>query len=124
MIKSFPKYTYNPDPSYEVYPQTTILYEMAELVAIKNLYLNSTRTLIANAEELKASRYAPITLEKAKNLLRKAEDLLDQNRYETEVPLDIVKQANYEAKHAIYLSTLAKDIRDKEMTVEGLILNC
>ena len=113
----------NSDRSKALNEETTILYEMAELVAIKNLYLNSTRALIANAEELIASRYVSITLEKAKNLLRKAENLLDQNRYETEVPLDIVKQANYEAKHAIYLSTLAKDIRDKEMTVEGLILN-
>ena len=113
----------NSDRSKVLNEETTILYEMAELVAIKNLYLNSTRTLIANAEELKASRYAPITLEKAKNLLRKAEDLLDQNRYETEVPLDIIKQANYEAKRTIYLSTLTKDIRDKEMTVERLILN-
>tara|TARA_B100000470_G_scaffold45555_2_gene33398 strand:+ start:4243 stop:5721 length:1479 start_codon:yes stop_codon:yes gene_type:complete len=113
----------NSDRSKALNEETTILYEMAELVAIKNLYLNSTRTLIANAEELKASRYAPITLEKAKNLLRKAEDLLDQNRYETEVPLDIVKQANYEAKRTIYLATLTKDIRDKEMTVERLILN-
>ena len=113
----------NSDRSKALNEETTILYEMAELVAIKNLYLNSTRTLIANAEELKASRYAPITLEKAKNLLRKAEDLLDQNRYETEVPLDIVKQANYEAKRTIYLATLTKEIRDKEMTVERLILN-
>ena len=113
----------NSDRSKVLNEETTILYEMAELVAIKNLYLNYTRTLIANAEELKASKYAPITLEKAKNLLRKAEDLLDQNRYETEVPLDIVKQANYEAKRTIYLSTLTKDIRDKEMTVERLILN-
>ena len=113
----------NSDRSKALNEETTILYEMAELVAIKNLYLNSTRTLIANAEELKASRYAPITLEKAKNLLRKAEDLLDQNRYETEVPLDIVKQANYEAKRTIYLSTLTRDIRDKEITVERLILN-
>ena len=113
----------NSDRSKALNEGTTILYEMAELVAIKNLYLNYTRTLIANAEELKASKYAPITLEKAKNLLRKAEDLLDQNRYETEVPLDIVKQANYEAKRTIYLSTLTKDIRDKEMTVERLILN-
>ena len=85
----------NSDRSKVLNEETTILYEMAELVAIKNLYLNSTRALIANAEELKASRYAPITLEKAKNLLRKAEDLLDQNRYETEAPLDIIKQANY-----------------------------
>ncbi len=113
----------NSDRSKVLNEETTILYEMAELVAIKNLYLNSTRTLIANAEELKASRYVPITLEKAKNLLRKAEDLLDQNRYETEAPLDIIKQANYEAKRTIYLSTLTKDIRDKEMTVERLILN-
>ena len=52
----------NSDRSKALNEETTILYEMAELVAIKNLYLNSTRTLIANAEELKASRYAPITL--------------------------------------------------------------
>ena len=67
-------------------------------------------------------RYAPITLDKAKQLLADAERELNENRYDTDLPRSLARQANYEAKHAIHLSEVVNEIRDKDMTIEELIL--
>lgn len=102
--------------------EATGLYRDAELVAIKAQYLNDTRRLIADAERARVERYAPTTLSKAKSLLAEAERELNENRYDADRPRSLAKQANYEAKHAIYLSEVVRDIRDKDLTVEELIL--
>lgn len=102
--------------------EATSLYRDAELVAIKAQYLNETRQLIADAERARVERYAPRTLGEAKRLLAEAERELSENRYDTDRPRSLAKQANYEAKHAIYLSEVVRDVRDKDLTVEDLIL--
>ena len=102
--------------------EATSLYRDAELVAIKAQYLNETRRLIADAERARVERYAPITLNKAKSLLAEAETELNENRYDADRPRSLAKQANYEAKHAIYLSEVVRDVRDKDLTVEELVL--
>ena len=102
--------------------EATSLYRDAELVAIKAQYLNETRQLIADAERARVERYAPLTLGEAKRLLAEAERELSENRYDTDRPRSLAKQANYEAKHAIYLSEVVRDVRDKDLTVEQLIL--
>ena len=102
--------------------EATSLYRDAELVAIKAQYLNETRRLIADAERARVERYAPITLNKAKSLLAEAEKELNENRYDSDRPRSLAKQANYEAKHAIYLSEVVRDVRDKDLTVEELVL--
>lgn len=102
--------------------EATSLYRDAELVAIKAEYLNETRRLIADAERARVDRYAPITLTKAKSLLAEAETELNENRYDADRPRSLAKQANYEAKHAIYLSEVVRDVRDKDLTVEELVL--
>jgi outer membrane protein OmpA-like peptidoglycan-associated protein len=38
------------------------------------------------------------------------------------LPRNLARQANYEAKHAIYLSEVVRQVRDKKMTVEQLVL--
>ena len=53
--------------------EATSLYRDAELVAIKAQYLNDTRKLLADADRARVGRYAPITLNKAKQLLANAE---------------------------------------------------
>lgn len=103
--------------------EATSLYRDAELVAIKAQYLNETRQLIADAERARVDRYAPITLGNAKRLLAEAEKELSENRYDTDRPRSLAKQANYEAKHAIYLSAVVRDVRDKDLSVEQLILD-
>ena len=102
--------------------EATSLYRDAELVAIKAQYLNDTRRLIADAEKARVERYAPITLGEAKRLLAEAEKELNENRYDTDRPRNLAKQANYEARHAIYLSEVIRDVRDKDLTIEQVIL--
>ncbi len=105
---------------YEI--EGTSLYRDAELVAIKAKYLTETRRLIKAADRAKVDRYAPLTLHKAKRLLAEAEKELSENRYDTDRPRSLAKQANYEAKHAIYLSEVVRDVKGRELSVEQLIL--
>ncbi len=102
--------------------EATSLYRDAELVAIKAQYLTETRRLLADADRARVGRYAPLTLGRAKQLLAEAEKELNENRYDTDRPRNLARQANYEAKHAIYLSEVVRDVRDKDLTVEQLVL--
>jgi len=102
--------------------EATSLYRDAELVAIKAQYLTETRRLLADADRARVGRYAPITLDKAKQLLADAERELSENRYDTDLPRNLAQQANYEAKHAIYLSEVVRKVRDKKLTAEQLVL--
>jgi OOP family OmpA-OmpF porin len=102
--------------------EATSLYRDAELVAIKAQYLSETRRLLADADRARVGRYAPITLGKAKQLLADAERELNENRYDTDLPRSLARQANYEAKHAIYLSEVVRKVRDRDLTAEQVIL--
>ena len=102
--------------------EATTLYRDAELVAIKAQYLSETRRLLADADRAKVGRYAPITLDKAKQLLASAERELNENRYDTDLPRSLARQANYEAKHAIYLSEVVRRIRGSDLTAEQVVL--
>ena len=102
--------------------EATSLYRDAQLIAIKAQYLSETRRLLADADRARVGRYAPITLGKAQQLLADAERELNENRYDTDLPRNLARQANYEAKHAIYLSEVVRDVRDKDLTVEELVL--
>jgi OmpA-OmpF porin, OOP family len=102
--------------------EATSLYRDAELIAIKERYLSETRQLLAAADRARVGRYAPITLGNARRLLADAERELSENRYDTDLPRSLARRANYEAKHAIYLSEVVRDVRDKNVTVEDLIL--
>ncbi len=100
----------------------TSLYRDAELIAIKAQYLTATRQLLAQANKGRIGRYAPLTLSKAKQLLADAERELEENRYDTDYPRSLAQQANYEAKHAIYLSEVVLAERSRDLSVEMLIL--
>jgi outer membrane protein OmpA-like peptidoglycan-associated protein len=102
--------------------EATTYYRDAELIAIKAQYLSETRRLLADADRARVGRYAPITLGKAQQLLADAERELSENRYDTDLPRSLARQANYEAKHAIYLSEVVRDVRDKNLSVEELVL--
>lgn len=97
-------------------------YREAELIAIKANYLETTRRLLAQAEEAKVEKYAPKTLQRSRELLAEAEQALTESRYEIDVPRSLARQAEYEARHAIYLATIIQSIDDEEMTTEDLIL--
>jgi outer membrane protein OmpA-like peptidoglycan-associated protein len=61
-------------------------------------------------------------LGRAKQLLADAERELNENRYDTDQPRSLAVQANYEAKHAIYLSEIVRKVRDKDLTAEQIVL--
>ena len=88
------------------------LYRDAELGAIKTRYLSETRQLLADAERARVGRYAPVTLKKSRDLLARAEKELNENRYDTDLPRNLAQQANYEARHAIYLAEVVRRVRD------------
>jgi len=102
--------------------QATSLYRDAELVAIKAQYLTETRQLLKDADKRRVGRYAPFTLNKAKQLLADAERELEENRYDADYPRSLAQQANYEAKHAFYLADVVLSVRDKDLSVEMLVL--
>lgn len=99
------------------------LYRDAELVAIKGSYLNQTRAKIAEASELKVKKYAPKTFDEANNLLLAAEKELSENRYDSDKPRALVKEAFYQAKHSIYLADQLEALKRKELTPEELMLS-
>ena len=94
----------------------------AELTAIKAQYLSQTRALLAQAAQARVPRYAPLTFERATTLLLQAEEALNDNRYDTDLPRSLARQANYEARHAIFLSEHIRLLRDEDWTEEQIIL--
>jgi OOP family OmpA-OmpF porin len=98
------------------------LYRDAELTAIKAQYLSQTRALLAQAEQERVPRFAPATFARASDLLAQAERELNENRYDTDLPRSLAQQANYEARHAIYLARRIEQLRDDDVTEENIIL--
>lgn len=98
-------------------------YRDAELVAVKATYLTGTKALIAKAEKDKIHKLAPKTLERARTLLAQAEKALTDNRYDTDLPRSLAQQAQYEARHAIYLAGLIERAHEHRLTMEDVILD-
>ena len=99
-----------------------VQFRSAELTAIKAQYLSQTRALLAEADQLRVPRYAPVTFNRASLLLTQAEEELNNNRYDTDLPRSLTQQANHEARHAIYLAERIRLLRDEDWTEEQIIL--
>jgi outer membrane protein OmpA-like peptidoglycan-associated protein len=102
--------------------EAEILYRKAELDAIKTNYLDETRKLLKQADQLDVEDRAPKTLQLAQQLVKQAEKELNENRYDTDVARGMAQRAKYEAKHAIYLSNAIKQMKDKDQSWEDLML--
>ena len=98
-------------------------YREAELIAIKGNYLNETRELLAKAREVNAPRLAPRSYSSAAELLEEAETTLETNRYDTDQPRSLARQAKHAALHAIYVAGLENRIRRDETTLEDILLD-
>lgn len=99
------------------------LYKTAELGSIKKGMFNNTVKLQESAEELKVKKYSPKTLHDSQLLLSEAEKELDINRYDTENKAGkLLKQAEIQAEHSIYLTKEIKNVKDKVITMEELLL--
>ncbi len=99
------------------------LYREAELKAIKNNLLAETWRILEEAKRMDVEKYAPVTYKKARELALEAEKRLTENRYDTDYPRSLAKQALYEAKHSIYLTRAIREIQDKDLSYELLLLN-
>jgi OOP family OmpA-OmpF porin len=98
-------------------------YRAAELTAIQGAILNEARTLIAAARDQRVERYAPKTLGSAEALVARAELDLEKDRYATEVPRAMARDAEYSARHAAHIADLAKALNDREITFEEAVLD-
>ena len=98
-------------------------YRDSELTAIKANYLSETRDYIQMAEKLRAERYAPVSLNNARQLLKSAEDELNGNRYDTDRPRSLAADAKHSALHAVYVSKLEHRIRNREATLETILMS-
>ncbi len=97
-------------------------YRALELSAIKSNYLAGTATLIANAKDDRIDRFAPKTIGKAEQLIADASKALSSDRYDTDRPRSLARDAKYEATHARYIAGQAKAVDDEDKSVEDLIL--
>jgi OmpA-OmpF porin, OOP family len=98
-------------------------YREAELAAIQANYLTTTRGLLETADDLRARRLAPISYERAQSLLAEAEQVLIDDRYDTDRPRTLAQQAEHNAHHAIYVARLERAIRSRETTLEQILLD-
>ncbi len=98
------------------------LFRQAELEAIKANYLNETRALLDAADKQKVKDRAPLTLERARSLVAKAEQELEENRYDKDVARSLAQQAKYEAKHALYLAQKINAFKKEKKDLEDLLL--
>ncbi|MEM6638282.1 MAG: OmpA family protein [Pseudomonadota bacterium] len=98
-------------------------YRAAELTAIKANYLNETKALLEQADDLRADRYAPATFESAGALLTEAESELNDNRYDTDRPRSLAQSAKHQAKLAIHLTGQLRDAEKDRAALEALALD-
>ena len=102
--------------------EAQLLFREAELDAIKTNFFEETRVLLARAEKERVKKYAPVTLARSESLLAEAEEALNRDRYDTDLPRTLAREAKYEAKHSFYIAKLAADIDKNDATVEDLVL--
>lgn len=98
------------------------LYREAELVTIKRDMLGELQLTLKRAEQAKVERYAPKTLQKAKDLMAQAEQALEKDRYDADRPRSLVQRATLEVKRAMYLAEAVKQAKSEKLTSEDLIL--
>jgi hypothetical protein len=103
--------------------QATAVYSEAELAAIKAIVVGEARSMVSNAARLRADRYAPLTMDQARGLLLEAEQKLDANRYSISRPRDLAQQSVEAAQLAIYLTDSVRQVQNKRLSLEGLLLD-
>jgi len=98
-------------------------YKDAELVGVKGKFLNDLNASITQAEDKDLNKYAPTTLKKAKQLAQDIEIILSANRYDTLKARNNLNQARYELNHGLYLQDLFTKMKEKDKTMEDLVLS-
>jgi len=100
------------------------LYDSAELKAIKRALLDKADSLIAAAIQAGAEKFSPISLGKARAARTEADSILTLDRYERERTTKLISEAEYEARHASYITAKILGMQRKDYDWEKLILEC
>ncbi len=96
-------------------------YRQAELVAIKESIVGNVRDLLKQAEESDVAKYAPLTLQEARNLYQKALDMLNSDRYAKSDARKVATQAEYQVRHAMYLAQIIEKLQKDDKNWELMI---
>ncbi len=97
-------------------------YRESELEAIKVNYLSETKSLLEQADDLRAEKYAPVSFARASELLVIAETELNSNRYDTDRARSLALDAKHNALHAIYISRLERQLRARTTSLEAILM--
>lgn len=84
--------------------EAEVLLRDVELKSIQTDILGTARQLIAEADKQEVAEFAPRSLANAKQLVVQAEQELTRSRYDVSSPRQLATQAEYEARHAMYLA--------------------
>ena len=106
----------------EVAGEAEQIFRQLELNAIKSIYFTETINLINKAEDDDVDDHAPLTLRKAKRLIKNAETAMNQNRYDIDFPRSLAQQANYEVRHAAYIDKVLKKFDNEDVSQEKVLL--
>jgi outer membrane protein OmpA-like peptidoglycan-associated protein len=72
---------------------------------------------------MEIDNYAPITINKARNLAKKSASLLHLHRYDQKEAEQLALQAEYEARHAVYMAKIIKPLQDNNNSFEAVFLH-
>ncbi|NOX52164.1 MAG: OmpA family protein [Gammaproteobacteria bacterium] len=99
-----------------------LLYRDSELAAIETVLFTEIETEIAQARKLDAHDWAPRSYNAARELLKQARSVLEQNRYDTDQPRNLANRALHKARHAQYIAKLANAIDDNDTNLENVLI--
>ena len=101
--------------------QLTLLYRNAEFVSIRRQYVEPTQLRLQEVDKSDASKYAPETLNRARNHIAQADIILNRDRYAMDDAAAEIALADYEINHAQYLTELAVGIEGNREGLESVI---
>lgn len=98
------------------------MFDSAELEAIRADALGAAVRLIAKAELDDAVKFAPVTLDKARSALAKADSVLVFDRYDRTNARMHADRAEYEARHASNIAQTVRSLNRNDQAWEKLML--
>ena len=83
-------------------------YDAAELAAINNSILGPAREQLKTATKQRAQRFAPRTLQRGRDLVIRARDMLQEDRYASEAAGELSAQAEAYGRRAVQINKLTQ----------------
>lgn len=102
--------------------KATVLFDQAELEAIRIDVIGGADKLIAKAEQDEADKYALATLDKARSARQRADSILTYDRYNRDEAVQSAKRAQYEARHASNIAQTVRSLNRNDQAWEKLML--